>query len=288
MTVYDQLGEDRSVAAIFFSIIYWRTFFDGLLPKGADGIYIVLENTCGQQYTYQVDGLNSRCLGYGDLHSSKYEYLKRETSIDLIFDLEREAESEGENPTCHYNFRVYPSEAFRARYETSDPWQFSVALAGVFLFTAAVFILYDCMVERRQKAVMKSAQQSGKLVHSLFPEAVRDQLYKEQEAKNKTATWQASDHGGIANKQAIAKEYPETTIFFADLVGFTKWSSTRTPAEVFQLLEALYGEFDAVATKRGVFKVETIGDCYVAVTGLPEPQESKLGDRSQRQRSSQC
>ena len=88
------------------------------------------------------------------------------------------------------------------------------------------------------------------------------------------------------------------SVYFADLAGFTKWSSTREPIEVFELLEALYGSFDRVATKRSVFKVETIGDwcvsftvfaicvsgkpsclhlslpfySYMAATGLPNPQ----------------
>ena len=60
---------------------------------------------------------------------------------------------------------------------------------------------------------------------------------------------------------------------FADIAGFTAWSSEREPAQVFVLLEALYSEFDALACQLGVFKVETIGDCYVAATGLPEPNK---------------
>eukprot|EP00977_Amphora_coffeiformis_P016683 scaffold5233_cov178-Amphora_coffeaeformis.AAC.3 len=67
--------------------------------------------------------------------------------------------------------------------------------------------------------------------------------------------------------------YPECTVLFADIVGFTSWSALHTPAEVFKLLETLYARFDKIAKKRRVFKVETIGDCYVAVTGLPEVQE---------------
>jgi class 3 adenylate cyclase len=47
----------------------------------------------------------------------------------------------------------------------------------------------------------------------------------------------------------------------------------RDPGQVFALLEALYGAFDYLANRRGVFKVETIGDSYVAVTGLPEPRK---------------
>lgn len=42
----------------------------------------------------------------------------------------------------------------------------------------------------------------------------------------------------------------------------------RDPAAVFTLLETVYRAFDRVAKRRGVFKVETIGDCYLAVSGL--------------------
>ena len=50
------------------------------------------------------------------------------------------------------------------------------------------------------------------------------------------------------------------------------WSSTREPTQVFRLLESIYGAFDTLAERRKIFKVETIGDSYVAVTGLPDPQ----------------
>ena len=53
--------------------------------------------------------------------------------------------------------------------------------------------------------------------------------------------------------------------------GFTKWSSEHSPAEVFQLLEQIFWEFDSLATLHNVFKLGTIGDCYIAVTGIPDP-----------------
>lgn len=74
--------------------------------------------------------------------------------------------------------------------------------------------------------------------------------------------------------QPIADLFPHCTVFFADIAGFTAWSSTREPAQVFLLLQAVYQAFDGLAKKRRVFKVETIGDSYVAVTGLPEPQSN--------------
>ena len=53
-----------------------------------------------------------------------------------------------------------------------------------------------------------------------------------------------------------------------DIVGFTSWSSQRDPEQVFTLLQAIFKSFDKAARKRGVFKVETIGDSYVA--GKPQ------------------
>eukprot|EP00980_Cylindrotheca_fusiformis_P002434 scaffold580_cov72-Cylindrotheca_fusiformis.AAC.3 len=71
----------------------------------------------------------------------------------------------------------------------------------------------------------------------------------------------------------LADLFPSVTVVFADLVGFTAWSSAREPHRVFTLLETIYGAFDKLAYHHGVFKVETVGDCYVAAAGLPEPRD---------------
>ena len=62
-------------------------------------------------------------------------------------------------------------------------------------------------------------------------------------------------------------------IVTADIAGFTAWASTREPAQVFRLLETIYGAFDEIARRRSIFKVETVGDCYVAVSGVPTPRK---------------
>ena len=60
--------------------------------------------------------------------------------------------------------------------------------------------------------------------------------------------------------EPIAKLFQHATVLFADVAGFTKWSAQRSPADVFDLLESLFLIFDRAAEKRGVFKIETIGD----------------------------
>jgi class 3 adenylate cyclase len=73
--------------------------------------------------------------------------------------------------------------------------------------------------------------------------------------------------------QPIADLFPHTTVMFADIAGFTAWSSDREPPEVFQLLETVWAAFDAAAKRLGVYKIETVGDCYACVTGLPDANE---------------
>jgi class 3 adenylate cyclase len=76
----------------------------------------------------------------------------------------------------------------------------------------------------------------------------------------------------LLSTKPIANLFPHTTVMFADISGFTAWSSVREPSQVFTLLEQIYNSFDAIAKKKRIFKVETIGDCYVAAAGLPEPR----------------
>lgn len=75
------------------------------------------------------------------------------------------------------------------------------------------------------------------------------------------------------NAEPLAELFLNCTVCLADISGFTAWCSAREAGDVFCLLESLYKEFDATAKEMGVFKVETVGDCYVAVTGLPKKQE---------------
>jgi len=58
--------------------------------------------------------------------------------------------------------------------------------------------------------------------------------------------------------------YRTATICQSDLCGFTALSSTRTPTEVVGFMGDLFGRFDELTTKFGVYKVETVGDAYIA------------------------
>lgn len=77
----------------------------------------------------------------------------------------------------------------------------------------------------------------------------------------------------IAGSTIDAKTYPDVTMLFSDIVGFTSICSRATPFMVISMLEALYKEFDELCGFFDVYKVETIGDAYCVASGLHRPSQ---------------
>jgi len=91
-----------------------------------------------------------------------------------------------------------------------------------------------------------------RVLYDVFPKHVADKL--------------------LAGDKVPAEHRSEVTIFFSDIVGFTTIASMQSPTSVSDMLDRLYTKLDDVSHRLGVFKVETIGDAYMAVTNLVEDQ----------------
>jgi len=68
---------------------------------------------------------------------------------------------------------------------------------------------------------------------------------------------------------AIADSFPDATILFADLVGFTTLADRSSPARIVELLNTLFLAFDALAKRFKLEKIKTIGDAYMLAGGIP-------------------
>lgn len=282
--IHSEFFGESDVVALVHAHLGWRSFFTDALPEGDGPLIASLHSRCSDMFTYIVDGPRAEFLGRGDFHdlaNLRHTFRPDFHSFDKVFQVSEEDRADGE---CFYMFHVHSLKGpngMDAKYLNDDPWIFAMVIAMVFVFTSVVFIAYDFAVKRNQRIVMDSAVNNSTIVSALFPKAVRNRVLENEGGKSKSPNkvgsgkgdnaLQALDRddsarGGFieASGDPVADLYPACTVLFADIAGFTSWSSDRSPVEVFKLLETIYGHFDRIARKRDVFKVETIGDCYVA------------------------
>lgn len=273
--VADSFDDDRKIVAILGSVIHWQTYFNSSLPSNSEAVIVVLENTCDGQFSYIVSGDGAEYLGPGNHGNEKYSSMVIRAGID---DDSFTADPTTVNLTlnqdgCEYYISVYPSEEMDESYNTINPFLITCVMASVFIAAVGVFLIYDLMVEQRQQVVMSTAQRSTAIVSSIFPKQVVGRLMSTPLQGNATKLRSLIHHNDMDQNRngtaadigmaPIADLFPEATVMFADVQGFTAWSSIREPSQVFILLENLYNAFDHVASRRRVFKVETVGDCYV-------------------------
>lgn len=157
--------ETRTPVALMTIIVHWRQYFRHILPKSIKGITVVLANSCDGPYTFQLDGSEAVGIGMGDHHDSEFDEWEKGSAFTTNL-IEDGTLSKLEMSTlgCVYTVKAYPTNQFKNEYITRSPVVITVAIIGVFLFAAFMFVFYDRLVERRQKLVLaKATQSTGKL-----------------------------------------------------------------------------------------------------------------------------
>lgn len=75
------------------------------------------------------------------------------------------------------------------------------------------------------------------------------------------------------NEETIADYFPDVTVLFADLVGFTEIAAQTEAVELVKLLNGIFSAFDALSEHHRLEKIKTIGDAYMVVGGLPRHRD---------------
>lgn len=107
------------------------------------------------------------------------------------------------------------------------------------------------VIEEQKAAIEIERSESERLLLNVLPAAVSKRLRQ--------------------GENPIADDFPSVTVLFADIVGFTTMTSQLPADEVIGMLSGLFSMFDDLVAERGLEKIKTIGDAYMAVGGLPDP-----------------
>ena len=131
-----------------------------------------------------------------------------------------------------------------AGHDVLDPLYVQAAITTGVLIAAAVWYAFNLAAQAKAE--------TDALLRNVLPDSIVERLKAEP------------DH-------SIADGHREASVLFADISGFVALSRQLGPARVVDLLNEIVRRFDDLADRRGVEKIKTIGDAYMAVAGVPEP-----------------
>lgn len=120
---------------------------------------------------------------------------------------------------------------------------------GVLVIVAGVAGVGYVRKRKDNKIIEKEKKRSDDLLLNILPYEVAEELKEKGEAN--------------------AKYYEKVSIIFTDFEGFTKLSEKMSPTELIDQLNYCFKAFDNIITKYNIEKIKTIGDAYMAVSGLP-------------------
>lgn len=197
-------------------------------------------------YAKEIDANDMLINWYGNIHQiynlldkndSAYRYFGLWSELkDSIFNVEKSKEIANltavrDNSIKDKELEIKDLEIVRSRNERI------ILIAGLAFVIIVVIIIYG---QRRR---------SEHLLLNILPKPIAKRLK--------------------AKEQPIADHFEEASVIFIDIVGFTKMSAETDPDSIVELLNNIFTKLDKLAEKYGLEKIKTIGDCFMAVSGIP-------------------
>jgi guanylate cyclase len=128
---------------------------------------------------------------------------------------------------------------------------FFVLNVGCVALTVFAFLAWALgELERSRAAVAVERERADRLLASILPRSIAERLKD--------------------SPRSIAEAHEAVTVLFVDLVAFTPVAAAAAPGDVVAGLDDLFALLDGIAERHGIEKIKTLGDAWLAASGLPE------------------
>jgi class 3 adenylate cyclase len=144
-------------------------------------------------------------------------------------------------------FRAY-NQYYQDALNRTTGYRFWLYLVSIIL---TIYIASLIIGQLRQAAIalQREQERAERLLLNILPEPIAERLKNDQ--------------------QSIAESFPDVTVLFADIVGFTQLAGHIPPTDLVNVLNRIFSAFDLLTERYGLEKIKTIGDAYMVVGGLP-------------------
>ena len=135
---------------------------------------------------------------------------------------------------------------------------FIVLALGVLVALGLLYLRYRSsqrfqrLLSEKNRRIQEEQKRSNDLLLNILPQSVAKELKNEGRAK--------------------ARRFAAATVFFSDFVGFSEIAGRTEPERLVQMLDETFRAFDEITERHGLEKIKTIGDAYMCVCGVPEPE----------------
>ncbi|MFY0674151.1 MAG: tetratricopeptide repeat protein [Bacteroidia bacterium] len=188
---------------------------------------------------------------YQELNDSIFSIEKDREITSMVFKQKMEQDS-----LKNLQERIASDASHQLEISNKDKQRTVSIISGLAILLLAL-VLYSRLrsTNKSKKLIEIEKQRSEDLLLNILPAEVADELKAEGEYK--------------------AKNYEAVSVLFTDLEGFTKVASKMTAEMLVQEIGGLFKAFDNICDKYGIEKIKTIGDAYMAASGLHQSEQDE-------------
>lgn len=178
----------------------------------------------------------------------------------------------------HFNGHIFPVQ-YKLSYKLL---LFANCMLGLVLTILFLNLIFEYSLSKANRQLEKNnieIEEKNKLLEAQALQITdqRDQLFLEKQKSDELLLNILPSEVAEELKQKGSYEarlYDQVSILFTDFVSFTTYCEQMNPKDLISILHYYFQAFDSIIEKHGLEKIKTIGDAYMAVSGLPQPFEN--------------